>query len=184
MQISWWTLALQAVNFLVLVWLLQRFLYKPVRDILEKRKALATQALDAAAKAKSEAEAERKRYQEERGALVAERQEMLEAANWSSATKSKLPGYYNFQYDITNSVVFDIKVVAIDNKDNILDDDLLGYTKHAIYNEEIPPYNLTSDTIEKDGVTYTYKGWEYVYKDRKSETVRTVNNLTGNRRQS
>lgn len=81
MQISWWTLALQVVNFLVLVWLLQRFLYGPVRDILEKRKAMATQALDAAAKAKADAEAEQKRYQEERGALVAERQEMLEAAH-------------------------------------------------------------------------------------------------------
>lgn len=83
MQISWWTLALQVVNFLVLVWLLQRFLYRPVRDILEKRKAMATEALDAAAKAKKEAEAERKRYEDERGGLVAERQEMLEAAHRS-----------------------------------------------------------------------------------------------------
>ena len=30
MRIDWWTLALQAANFLVLVWLLQHFLYRPV----------------------------------------------------------------------------------------------------------------------------------------------------------
>ena len=30
MNFSWWTFALQAVNFLILVWLLRRFLFKPV----------------------------------------------------------------------------------------------------------------------------------------------------------
>ena len=30
MHIDWWTIALQTVNFVILVWLLQRFLYRPV----------------------------------------------------------------------------------------------------------------------------------------------------------
>ena len=30
MRFDWWTLALQTVNFAVLVWLLHRFLYRPV----------------------------------------------------------------------------------------------------------------------------------------------------------
>ena len=34
MRIDWWTLALQAANFLVLVWLLQHFLYRPVQAII------------------------------------------------------------------------------------------------------------------------------------------------------
>jgi len=84
MQISWWTLALQVVNFLVLVWLLQRFLYRPVRDILEKRKRLSAQALAAAAQAKNEAEAARQRYEEARGALAEERQATLDAAHRAS----------------------------------------------------------------------------------------------------
>lgn len=89
MHISWSTLALQVVNFVVLAWLLQRFLYKPVRDILEKRKALAKQALDAAEMAKTEAEAERKRYEDERAALVEERREMLEAAHHTIEAERK-----------------------------------------------------------------------------------------------
>ena len=44
MQIDWWTFALQTINFVVLVWLLWRVLYKPVREVIEKRKALAESA--------------------------------------------------------------------------------------------------------------------------------------------
>lgn len=83
MQISWWTFALQIVNFLILVWLLQRFLYRPVRDILEKRKQLSTQAFAEADKAKKEAEAAQRHYEEARAALAEERQEMLDAAHRS-----------------------------------------------------------------------------------------------------
>ena len=32
MQFDWWTFALQVVNFLILVWLLQHFLYGPVQS--------------------------------------------------------------------------------------------------------------------------------------------------------
>lgn len=41
---DWWTLAFQAVNFLVLVWLLQHFLYQPVMEIMERRKSEVDQA--------------------------------------------------------------------------------------------------------------------------------------------
>ena len=37
MQIDWLTVAAQIVNFLVLVWLLQRFLYRPITDAMARR---------------------------------------------------------------------------------------------------------------------------------------------------
>jgi len=77
MQIDWWTLALQAVNFLVLVWLLWRFLYRPVREVIEKRKELAEQAFAEADRHKLEADAARQRFEEDRAALAQERQELL-----------------------------------------------------------------------------------------------------------
>ena len=77
MQIDWWTLALQAVNFLVLVWLLWRFLYRPVREVIEKRKELAEQAFADADKHKLEADAARQRFEEDRAALAQERQDLL-----------------------------------------------------------------------------------------------------------
>lgn len=39
MELNWSTFILEIINFLVLVWLLQRFLYKPVLGVLEKRRA-------------------------------------------------------------------------------------------------------------------------------------------------
>ncbi len=77
MQLDWWTLALQTVNFLVLVWLLWRFLYRPVRQVIEKRKGLADAAVREAEARAQAAEAERQRLEAERAQLADERQAML-----------------------------------------------------------------------------------------------------------
>jgi F-type H+-transporting ATPase subunit b len=77
MKIDWWTLALQAVNFLILVWLLWRFLYRPVREVIEKRKALAEQAFAQADRKEADAEAAQQHFEDARTQLAQERQEML-----------------------------------------------------------------------------------------------------------
>ena len=77
MQISGWTLVLQAVNFLVLVWLLSRFLYRPVREVVEKRKRLSEQAFADAERQKKDAEVARQSFEEHRAALDKEREELL-----------------------------------------------------------------------------------------------------------
>jgi F-type H+-transporting ATPase subunit b len=57
-HINWWTLALQAVNVLVLVWLLSRFLYRPVVAAIATRQASAEALLADAAASKAQAETE------------------------------------------------------------------------------------------------------------------------------
>ena len=37
MSVNWFTVAAQIVNFLILVWLLKKFLYKPVLTAMDKR---------------------------------------------------------------------------------------------------------------------------------------------------
>lgn len=81
MQIDWWTLLLQAINFLVLVWLLWRFLYKPVREVIEKRKRLAGEAFEEADRQKQAAEAARQRFEDDRAALALERQQLLKTTH-------------------------------------------------------------------------------------------------------
>jgi len=81
MQIDWWTLGLQALNFLVLVWLLWRFLYKPVRGVIDKRKELAEQAFSKAGKKEQEAEAARQHFEQELARQADERQKMLNMAH-------------------------------------------------------------------------------------------------------
>ena len=39
MTLSWPTFILEIVNFLVLVWILKRFLYQPILQAIEERKA-------------------------------------------------------------------------------------------------------------------------------------------------
>ncbi len=56
MHISLWNVALQTVNFLVLVWLLQRLLFKPVRAALANRQETIAAALREADEKKAEAE--------------------------------------------------------------------------------------------------------------------------------
>lgn len=44
MQLDWSTLVLEMINFMVLVWLLQRFLYRPVLKVVAARKAAIDEA--------------------------------------------------------------------------------------------------------------------------------------------
>ena len=61
MQIDWWTLGLQTVNALVLIWLLAHFLFRPVVDAIAGRQKAAGQLLADAQAAKAAAESEREK---------------------------------------------------------------------------------------------------------------------------
>jgi F-type H+-transporting ATPase subunit b len=79
--IDWFTVGAQVLNFVVLVWLMKRFLYKPIRDAIDARERLiATELADAAAK-KAEAHEERDEFQRKNLALDQQR-----AALWKAAT--------------------------------------------------------------------------------------------------
>jgi F-type H+-transporting ATPase subunit b len=95
MLIDWFTVGAQALNFLVLVWLLKRFLYRPILNAIDAReKRIAAELADADAR-KAEARQERDAFQrkteeleQQRAALIseasdaarAERQRLLEQA--------------------------------------------------------------------------------------------------------
>lgn len=55
MEINWFTVIAQIVNFLILVWLLKRFLYKPVLKAIDERKKKIEARLEEAAIRKAEA---------------------------------------------------------------------------------------------------------------------------------
>ncbi len=88
MQIDWWTLAFQTVNFMVVVWLLSRFLYQPVRRIIEEREAAGAKAMKAAQEKADAAEAARAEYQR-RSAGLAEAQHKEETAYRSEMSKER-----------------------------------------------------------------------------------------------
>jgi F-type H+-transporting ATPase subunit b len=95
MLIDWFTIGAQALNFLILVWLLRRFLYQPILNAIDAReKKIAAELADADAK-RAEANRERDEFQhknqefdQQRAALLsqatseakAERERLLDAA--------------------------------------------------------------------------------------------------------
>jgi F-type H+-transporting ATPase subunit b len=63
MEFDWTTFALEIINFLVLVWILQRFLYKPVTSAIAARKAAIEKTLANAQAVETEARSLKRQYE-------------------------------------------------------------------------------------------------------------------------
>lgn len=63
MELNWSTFILEIINFLILVWVLKHFFYKPVLNIIARRKAAIEQTLDNAKDLHESAETKRKQYE-------------------------------------------------------------------------------------------------------------------------
>lgn len=82
MRIDWTTLALQLINFAILVWLLQRFLYRPVLRVIDarrqagdKRYAEAQRMAEAAQRQLADIETQKAGVAADRAAALAEARE-------------------------------------------------------------------------------------------------------------
>lgn len=95
MLIDWFTVGAQVLNFLILVWLLKRYLYQPILHAIDAREQRIARELSDADAKKAEAQKERDEFQhkneafdQQRAALLkqvteeanAERQRLLDAA--------------------------------------------------------------------------------------------------------
>jgi F-type H+-transporting ATPase subunit b len=85
MHIDWSTLALQTVNALVLIWLLARFLFRPVADIVAARQKAAQALLESAEASRHAAQAEAEAAHAQSSQLAASREAMLQAAEADAA---------------------------------------------------------------------------------------------------
>jgi F-type H+-transporting ATPase subunit b len=78
--IDWFTVGAQALNFVILVWLMKRFLYKPILHAIDAReKRIAAELADADAK-KTEAQKERTEFQHRNEAFDQQRATLLSQA--------------------------------------------------------------------------------------------------------
>lgn len=91
MDVDWVTVAAQILNFLVLVWLLQRFLYGPITRAMKRREERIRGRIEEAEEARAEAERRAEALDEERRDLDERRQEMLsEAREQAEDLRSRL----------------------------------------------------------------------------------------------
>ena len=87
MHIDWWTLALQTVNVLVLIWILGRFFFRPVADIVAKRQEETGKLLADAAAARKESDDLRAEADKARGNVAAERELLIAEARKAAETE-------------------------------------------------------------------------------------------------
>jgi F-type H+-transporting ATPase subunit b len=103
MKIDWFTIIAQALNFLILVWLMKRFLYKPIRNAIDEReKRIAAELANAdkikitAQKESEELKQKNKDFDDQRAALLtkaqseaqAERERLLDEARKAAVALS------------------------------------------------------------------------------------------------
>jgi F-type H+-transporting ATPase subunit b len=91
MLIDWFTVGAQVLNFLILVWLLKHFLYKPILNAIDAReKRIASELADADAK-KSEAQKERDDFQNKNKVFDQQRSALLgKAADEAKVERERL----------------------------------------------------------------------------------------------
>lgn len=80
MLFDWFTVGAQTLNFLVLVWLLKRFLYKPILDAVDAREKRISDELAQADAKKATAEQERETFRVKNAEFDEQRETLLDQA--------------------------------------------------------------------------------------------------------
>lgn len=89
MLIDWFTVGAQVLNFLILVWLMKRFLYQPILHAIDEReKRIAAELSDADAK-KAQAENERDEFRKKNEAFEQQRAELLNQATLDAKAEGR-----------------------------------------------------------------------------------------------
>jgi F-type H+-transporting ATPase subunit b len=84
MTIDWWTLGIQTVNVVVLVWLLERYFWRPIAAMIEQRRTTVQRALADAEAARRAAAAAMGEIEQTRAGFATEREAILAAAHEES----------------------------------------------------------------------------------------------------
>jgi len=91
MQVDWITTVAQIINFLVLVYLLKRFLYQPILAAMDRREADIAQRLEDAAQQSAEAQQQGSSYHQQLQELDRQREQLIaEAKKEAEAQRSQL----------------------------------------------------------------------------------------------
>lgn len=80
MKIDWFTVIAQILNFLILVWLLKRFLYGPILKAIDEREKKVTSQLREAEAEKAEARNKQEEYEQKNKDFDHEKKELMDTA--------------------------------------------------------------------------------------------------------
>ena len=84
-----WTFIATICNLFIQCWLIKKFLFKPIREVIEKRRALADSQIQDAKKAKEEAETMKAGYEAEMAKAKETASCILQDAQKDAAARSE-----------------------------------------------------------------------------------------------
>ena len=87
MLIDWFTVGAQVLNFLILVWLLRRYLYQPILQAIDTREKLIAGELAGAAEKMATAQKEKDEFAQKNTTFDAERADLLSKATGEANAK-------------------------------------------------------------------------------------------------
>jgi len=130
MLIDWFTVGAQTLNFLILVWLMKRFLYKPILHAIDVREQrIAAELADAAAK-KSEAQQERDEFQRQNEQFDQQRAALLsQATDEVNAERQRLLDEARKDADTLRAKRQD----ALEREQQALNDEIIRRTQHVVF---------------------------------------------------
>ena len=130
MLIDWFTVGAQALNFLILVWLLKHFLYKPILNAIDAReKGIAAQLADATAK-KAEAQKEREEFQSKNKIWDEQRSALLsKATDEAKAEKDHLIDEAHKQADSLRAA----QAAVLQNDQKRLSTQIIRLTRNEVF---------------------------------------------------
>jgi F-type H+-transporting ATPase subunit b len=130
MPIDWFTVAAQAINFLILVWLLKRFLYKPILHAIDEReKGIASQLAEAEAK-KADAQQDRDDFQRKNEAFDQERAALLKkVANEAATERQRLLNEARKDADLLRAK----RKEALRNEQSNLSQEITRWTQKQVF---------------------------------------------------
>ena len=130
MLIDWFTIAAQVLNFLILVWLMKRFLYKPILDAIDAREErIAAKIADADAK-KADAEKAHETFQEKNVEIDRQRDAMLhQAEEEAQAERRRLIDEARQAADALRAQ----RQVALEREQQHLNDEITRRTRKEVF---------------------------------------------------
>lgn len=88
MLIDWFTVGAQALNFIILVWLMKRFLYQPILNAIDTREKKIADQLARAEKTSQDAAEEKSRFEQKNVDFDQQREKLMEEAT-QAATRER-----------------------------------------------------------------------------------------------
>lgn len=89
MLIDWFTVGAQLLNFIILVWLMKRFLYQPVLNAIAAREQKIAAQLADAATTKAQAHAQQREYEQKNQAFEQQRVQLMRQASEAASAESE-----------------------------------------------------------------------------------------------